>query len=44
MGTTDSNLAMASDPDTEALRQWLDALVKDADTTEAKAAAARHRV
>jgi hypothetical protein len=36
--------AMPSDPEIEAHRQWLDALVKDTDATEAKAAAARHRV
>jgi hypothetical protein len=35
---------MPSDPETEALRQRLDALVKDADTAEAKVAAAHHRV
>jgi hypothetical protein len=35
---------MPSDPETEALRQRLDALVKDADVAEAKAAAARRRV
>jgi hypothetical protein len=35
---------MPSDPETEALRQRLDTLVKDADAAEAKAATARHRV
>jgi hypothetical protein len=35
---------MPSDPETEALRQRLDALVKDADTAEAKATAAHRRV
>jgi ABC-type lipoprotein export system ATPase subunit len=35
---------MPSDPETEALRQRLDTLVKDADAVEAKAATARHRV
>jgi hypothetical protein len=35
---------MPSDPETEALRQRLDALVKDADAPKAKAAAARRRV
>jgi hypothetical protein len=35
---------MASDPDVEVLRQRLDALVKDADATEAKAAATQRRV
>jgi hypothetical protein len=35
---------MHSDPETEALRQWFDALVKDIDAAEAKAAAARRRV
>jgi hypothetical protein len=33
---------MPSDPETEALRQRLDALVKDADAAEAKAATTRH--
>jgi hypothetical protein len=35
---------MPSDSETEALRQRLDALVKDADVAEAKAAATRRRV
>jgi hypothetical protein len=35
---------MPLDPETEALRQRSNALVKDADATEAKAAAARHHV
>jgi hypothetical protein len=35
---------MPSDPETEAVRQRLDALVKDADATEAKATAARGHV
>jgi hypothetical protein len=35
---------MASDPDAEVLRQRLDALVKDGDATEAKAAATQRRV
>jgi hypothetical protein len=35
---------MPSDPETEALRQRLDTLVKDTDAAEAKAATARHRV
>jgi hypothetical protein len=35
---------MPLDPETETLRQWLGALVKDADATEAKVAAARHHV
>jgi hypothetical protein len=35
---------MPSDPETEALRQRLDALVKDVNAAEAKAAAARRRV
>jgi hypothetical protein len=35
---------MPSDPETEALRQRFDALVKVADAAEAKAAAARRRV
>jgi hypothetical protein len=35
---------MVPDPDIEALRQRLDALVKDADTAEAKDAAAQCRV
>jgi hypothetical protein len=35
---------MPSDPETEALWQWLDALVKDADVAEAKAAVARPRL
>jgi hypothetical protein len=44
VGAAASVLAMAFDPNTEALRQWLDALVKDTDTAEAKGVAARHRV
>jgi hypothetical protein len=35
---------MASDPDTKALWQRLDTLIKDADTTQAKAVAAQRRV
>jgi hypothetical protein len=35
---------MPLDLETKALQQWLDALVKDVGTAEAKAAAARHRV
>jgi hypothetical protein len=35
---------MPSDPEIETLWQWLDALVKDVDAAEAKAAAARCRV
>jgi hypothetical protein len=35
---------MPSDLETEALREWLDALVKDTDVTEAKATAERRRV
>jgi hypothetical protein len=35
---------MPSNPETEALRQWLEALVKDADAVEAKPAAAHRRV
>jgi hypothetical protein len=35
---------MPLDPETEALQQRLDTLVKDADAAEAKAAAARHHV
>jgi hypothetical protein len=35
---------MASDPDTEVLWQWLNALIKDVDAAEAKAVAARRRV
>jgi hypothetical protein len=38
------SIVMSSDQETEALRQRLEALVKDADTTEAKAATTRHRV
>jgi hypothetical protein len=35
---------MPSDPENEALQQWLDALVKDVDVAEAKAAAAHRHV
>jgi hypothetical protein len=35
---------MASDPDTEVLRQWLDTLVKDADGAETKVVMQRRRV
>jgi hypothetical protein len=35
---------MPSDPETKALRQWLNTLIKDAGAAEAKAATARRRV
>jgi hypothetical protein len=35
---------MPLDSENEALQQWLDALVKDVDATEAKAATARRHV
>jgi nitrogen fixation/metabolism regulation signal transduction histidine kinase len=35
---------MHSDPETEALRQWFDALIKDIDAAEAKVAATHRRV
>jgi hypothetical protein len=35
---------MPLEPETDALRQRLDALIKDADIVESKAVAARHRV